>query len=358
MTETEGTKVRLESLELGRFLAAILVASFHYTETLLDLRNVTVFDRAFRGGHAGVEYFFVLSGFIIYFTHWRDLGNRGRLPSFAVKRAIRLYPAYLVVFALMAAASYILPGVVDAKISFPWVMPDALLLPIPSEPVLGVSWTLRREVIFYAIFAVLIWRPALGGAIFAFWQIGSLLVPLMRPELGEVWKPFADIYNFGFAAGVGIAWLVLRCPARHPTRYICAGSVALIILLALEWRLGRHLAVPGLALGKITSPLLYIAACALVIYGGASRDMVVKKTPSSVIACLGGSSYVLYLTHNPIGSLVARIAAGPPVLTFAIMIAAALTASIVAHLFFEKPALNVLRKVFFLGNGSGRSMPR
>jgi len=45
-------------------------------------------------GHAGVDFFFVLSGFIIFFVHGKDIGKPSRLPHYVWRRFIRIYPVY------------------------------------------------------------------------------------------------------------------------------------------------------------------------------------------------------------------------------------------------------------------------
>src|SRR5689334_16306076 len=81
---------RIVTLEVGRGVAALLVALFHCTGMYQKYFGTTVFDYAFHGGHSGVEYFFVLSGFIIYYMHANDIGQPERFGNFAVKRAIRI----------------------------------------------------------------------------------------------------------------------------------------------------------------------------------------------------------------------------------------------------------------------------
>src|ERR1700733_654168 len=93
---------RFGSLELGRGCAALLVILYHnggicekYFGSFPSLHT------PFRGGHAGVEYFFVLSGFIIYFAHAGDRGRSDRILDFVKKRAIRIVPMYWIVISLM-----------------------------------------------------------------------------------------------------------------------------------------------------------------------------------------------------------------------------------------------------------------
>lgn len=86
---------RLELLDYGRFLAAIFVVLFHYTvhsitsgkiDSTLYIESLTSFTRY---GYLGVEFFFMISGFVIF--HSSQNSTPGK---FAVSRAVRLYPLY------------------------------------------------------------------------------------------------------------------------------------------------------------------------------------------------------------------------------------------------------------------------
>ena len=65
--------------------------------------------RLFDFGHAGVEFFFVLSGFIILHIHWKDLGHPSRFSSFAGKRFLRIYPMYWLVLAAIIPVYFFSP---------------------------------------------------------------------------------------------------------------------------------------------------------------------------------------------------------------------------------------------------------
>jgi len=77
------------SLQIGRAVAALLVVLHHAT-----LGSRQFYDEAFGGfwgfGNIGVDFFFVLSGFIIYWAHKNDVGGRAQATLYGKKRFFRL----------------------------------------------------------------------------------------------------------------------------------------------------------------------------------------------------------------------------------------------------------------------------
>lgn len=87
----------LKSIQVGRGLASIAVAAFHLSITMGDVRygGEMLFRSWTNQGNLGVDFFFVLSGFIILFAHWNDIGNKNQITSYLFKRTIRVYPIYI-----------------------------------------------------------------------------------------------------------------------------------------------------------------------------------------------------------------------------------------------------------------------
>ena len=163
-------------LEIGRGIAALFITLFYATGFYEKYFGVSVFGNPFRGGHAGFEYFFVLAGFFIYTVHASDIGRPGRLRSFALKRAIHIYPMYWLVVGLLAAAMFAVPSLGAEKAITPGkALLDFLLIPREGALILPPAWALQREVIFYVAFGLLLLVPRLGMAVFIVWQAAILL---------------------------------------------------------------------------------------------------------------------------------------------------------------------------------------
>ncbi len=110
-------------------------------------------------GAAGVDVFFVLSGFImVYISRPYSDGNKTVL-DFIVRRLIRIYPLYALVTLYYAGHQTSVmynPGALFRSLLF---VPYEWKPGVP-EPVLGIAWTLYYEVLFYGYFAVSLF---LGG---------------------------------------------------------------------------------------------------------------------------------------------------------------------------------------------------
>ena len=163
---TVSTQKRLSGIEALRGIAATAVVFSHAARHVDKAFGAPGLITAFQAGHAGVDLFFVLSGFIILFVHRRDIGQPGRLQHYLGRRFNRVMPLYWLVLALTIGMS--VAGRHDAP-SLPWLLWSAALLPSLSEPLLGIAWTLQFEVVFYAAFAVLIVSRGAGLALLAVW---------------------------------------------------------------------------------------------------------------------------------------------------------------------------------------------
>ena len=102
---------RLPSLEIGRGLAALAVVMFHANA---GSRLVGGPDLHWmRALEHGVDFFFVLSGFIIFAAHADDIGKRGQILPYLLKRGIRLFPLLWLVVIGYAALRILAGDTVD-----------------------------------------------------------------------------------------------------------------------------------------------------------------------------------------------------------------------------------------------------
>jgi exopolysaccharide production protein ExoZ len=369
----------LASLEVGRGVAALLVVAYHLSEGCAQYFGALPLGFIFRGGHAGVEYFFVLSGFIIYYVHREDIGQGAALARFCKRRLIRIVPMYWLVISAMLVAFALHPQWGSSRsLDLGSIVMDYLLVPRAGTLVLPPAWTLQREAIFYAIFAMAIVAPRPGLTLFFAWQMAVLgraiaviagaapTHPLIEALLGA--------HNLGFLVGVSCAWLMLNRPTARPgtaTALAWLGALGLIGATATEW-LAPGPAGPGLAPGltgqslvalELGRSLAYSGSCGLLVYGFASRETCRPFRIPKALTLLGASSYAIYLLHEPLSSLFFKILVRLPVApfiapdwAFVIVAIAVVLVAACAHLAIEAPMTARLRAAFLSGARQERAV--
>lgn len=340
----------LPSLDLGRFAAAFLVVLFHSSFTVFNIVGKQPFDMALRGGHSGVEYFFVLSGFIIMYIHRRDGGHPKQLAGFARKRVIRIIPMLWLVLIPWGILKLTVPamGTNEPITPFGFVC-DLLLLPHSGGTVLGVTWTLLREAVFYLIFATFILNRRVGLGLLIAWQIG-VVAQMVHPffALGVQPGMLLGTVNIGFGAGMLIAWFMPNRVTNLGAPIITVGAALYAALLFVEWRIGGPVSLDYRPMGLILNPLLYTGAAAVLVVGMVAYDFSRPRASSALSKILGGSSYTLYLVHLPVGSVLIRAIKPlwhrvPSEALMIILASASVLVAIGVHVWIERPILEWLR---------------
>lgn len=341
---------KIRSLELGRFYAALLVVLFHNGGTVYNLTGSKPFNMLFRGGHSGVEYFFVLSGFIIMYVHRRDLGHADRIASFAEKRVIRLIPALWMIVIPWGLLKLLGPKVGTLEDVTPLgFLCELFLLPHGGGDVLGVLWTLRREVIFYLLFALAIANRRVGLTVLVGWQILVVVQMFTDFMIGIEPDMLLGTANLGFGAGMLIAWFMPRRPIAGGQIMLYGGIALFAGLMIAEWAMGGPVEGSYRAFGEDGSTLAYTAAAIIILLGMLSHDFGHPGETGRIAGLLGGSSYVLYLVHLPVASVSIRLLKPlwgivPSEILLILLTVAGILASVAFHLWLEQPVMAYLKR--------------
>jgi len=153
--ETSGSNIR--SMEGMRGFAVFLVFLTHYC-TLVEpwlskKHHIFGFETELHAiGNAGVDLFFVLSGYLIYGTL---ISRPQAFTAFMARRIKRIYPAFIIVFIAYCALSVVFPS--ESKIPqdapIVYLLENLLLLAgiFPIEPMVTVAWSLSYEMFYYLV---------------------------------------------------------------------------------------------------------------------------------------------------------------------------------------------------------------
>lgn len=288
----EGSSARdpLLSIQYLRGLAALMVVFHHaFTGSLTN-------DYADTGlmGAAGVDVFFVISGFIIWTTAGRTVQP---VLDFIKRRALRVYPVYWVTLSAWILLRLVVPDRLhNADVTAVTVPLSFLLVPHQHAvfnnfwPILVPGWTLQFEVFFYAVFATCLLLPAgpaRGRAVFL--AIGGLVALgfLFRPG-GAILSTYTNPLLLEFLAGVTLALLrpQLRWLGLSGGLVLLAGGIGLLAALHPSFEPQRWNRVLDWGIPAV-----------LVVAGGLALETVLARRPSWILLRLGDASYSLYLSH-------------------------------------------------------------
>jgi exopolysaccharide production protein ExoZ len=334
------------SIQAGRGMASVLVVAFHASGYIKDPRywNSLAVFRYLKGGGLGVEYFFVLSGAVIFLAHGKDIGRPSILATYCRKRFMRIYPIYWVVLALVVSEYILRPGLGAAYQTNPFVIISGfLLIHIESMQVnLPVAWTLFHEILFYSLFAVLIYRRKFGLLLLGSWCAMSVVTMTypMRPSLDEYL--FAPIHLL-FTLGIGVGWML----SHHKLPFARVAVTSGILMF-----MGAYIfASPGDSVAHLSpNDLAAGLGSALIILGLAAIEDEGGVTVPKFMLFLGNASYAVYLIHYPVMMFLApwlyrtlRHMVMPLSVPTLLLTIAGVAAGCALHVYVERPLLRRLK---------------
>lgn len=349
----------LPFLQIARGIAALIVVFHHITGSEQFYFGYSPFGGVFTAGWNAVDFFFVLSGFIIYYVHGKNLGQKQVWKSYLLKRLIRIYPIYWLIAILTLVLiitgnnSVSKTSLVDISSNPVYIFKSLFLFPQQTLPFLTVAWSLCYEVFFYIVFgfAILGGRKLLWIASFSYLAIfaGRFAYP---PAYG----PHSPLHFLGssfhieFIMGVLAAWYFkTRRHTGHGMQFWIPG----VLIFAGTW--AGSLLLPH-ALGKFSmySRFFYGAASAYIILGIAAFKTGNKGGVQRFSLLLGDSSYTLYLIHPVMLGILFKAAARmgfhaneSPWFNygvFALATTLCIMAGFLIHSWIEKPVLTFLNK--------------
>jgi exopolysaccharide production protein ExoZ len=251
-------------------------------------------------GHSGVDIFFALSGALIYEVVLRRQAPYG---EFLRRRAQRIYPAFLAVFALYVAllfvdpASHLPHGTARAGL---FLVANALLIPgiVPIEPLISVAWSLSYEFAFYILLPILVYKLAFRQRSTRS-RVLWMCVPALALITAALIHPLAHKRMLMFLAGM---WAF---EARNSTwfrsRLTRRAELAVMLLFALSF--------PAIVVCSATPSgpdiwswsalgVLFVTDFWIVLYVTGFDGWLKSLCSITALRWLGNISYSFYLLHG------------------------------------------------------------
>jgi peptidoglycan/LPS O-acetylase OafA/YrhL len=316
------SKPHFEILDGLRGVAAIVVVLFHIGEAYSDPLDPSS-KLFFNHGYLAVDFFFVLSGFVMgyaYDDRWKN--GRMTLASFFKRRLIRLHPMVVfgVLFGAMTfyfCASPTFPLVAETPVWKVLLYVILGMLLIPTSPSMdirgwqetytfnGPCWTLILEYIANVLYALVIRR-------FPKWALGLLVgraacatihLTLTNGDVSGGWTLDAYHQHIGFVRLVypffaGLLLYRVGKLGSVPKAFLWC-SLLVIVLLALP-RGGCYDDLAGTKwMNGIYEALVIIVLFPLIVWMGASGK-IKSRMGAKLCKWLGDISYPIYLINYPI----------------------------------------------------------
>jgi len=297
---------RLESIQGLRGIAALLVLFFHMASFQRQMAEGNAHDVAlvsgiWDNGWAGVDLFFVISGFIMVYVT-RNTGQSFKdVRRFIISRVTRIYPLWWVCAGIMTLyfwMTYGMPAAPDriagAREAMTYAVKSFMLIPQKAEPILGLGWTLIHEMFFYIVFACLLFLPRkhLPFALM-FWAVLTVIgAQFIRPAAygRTIAELAASPLSLEFIAG-GFAGYCASINKIFKPKLLFILGIALASLGFLFFP------DDGKQLYTVFRVAIFTVPFVCLTYGWVGCELKESWKVPIWLSRLGDWSYSLYLTH-------------------------------------------------------------
>ena len=322
-TKTKDSKPHYALLDGLRGVAALLVVWYHIFEGFQFAGNKPVID-FINHGYLAVDFFFILSGFVVGYAYDNRWGKTLTLGGFFRRRLIRLQPM-VIMGAVIGAVSFLLSGMErwDGTHATLWLtflafVCGCLMLPalpgMPREvrgngemfPLNGPCWSLFFEYVGNIVYALFIRR------------LSTRLLALLSFTLccALTWFAVTDQSGYG---SIGVGWTVDRTNILGGSlRMLCPFTMGLLlsrIFKPIHYARGAFWTSAALLLIIFHVPYIYSdgalslngmfeAACIIAVfplvvwYAASGKTTDIAST--RICRFLGDISYPLYIVHYPL----------------------------------------------------------
>lgn len=346
-------RTELASVQYLRALAALFVVYFHTAVYNARFPWPDALPRGF--GAAGVDMFFVISGFIMMMV----TATRPTSPSsFLRRRVLRIVPLYWGVTLAVAVLALVYPtAMLENMLTAPHLILSMLFLPHANPltgaitPFFKIGWTLNYEMYFYVLFAVCLCLRSPASRLLAlagYAACVSLVFLAIDPKIA-VLRVYLNPIIFEFVMGAAIGYLYL---GGHFVRLgsgialaVCAASVVALLTFPVD---------------DASRLFLKGAPAAALLCGLLALEARGRLPRIGWLLLLGDASYSMYLVH-PIVETLFRVATWPvqalvgsSILGPLATVLAVLTSVLAGVLVYRVIELPLLKFLLSRGNALGR----
>lgn len=287
-----GHPSRFDTLQALRALAACTVAFFHTVDFASRYTHDMPgwFGKMNFIGPAGVDLFFVISGFVMFYTT-RDLPRSGAsVRRFMLRRILRIVPLYWLLTTVMVALLLLLPQAFNRLTIYPLhALASYFFIPMYNSagepfPVLGLGWSLNYEMYFYVVMACLLLtrRRLLWLALFF---VPCVLYGYLCPPETLAYQMITGPQLLEFVMG-GAAAEYIRLHSSGKPHMAAMVGVGVLAFGVAHFHTLDPLRVVPIGLGA-----------SLIVFGLAAMENQRRARVPQWLVALGDASYAIYLGH-------------------------------------------------------------
>lgn len=340
---SENKAGRLSMVQVSRGIAILFVLIGHlnilyYSKFQYDWFYMGRWERT-----GGVDFFFIVTGFMIYYLYHRHIGVKSKAHEFLIKRLIRIYPL-LWIFTVVTIILFTLFPSLGKGYTTEEIVKSLILLPM-KEPIISSAWSLSHVMFFYILFACLMFSPKVFKPILIGWATATVFIELVFSEVASFLFSFSTLE---IVCGSLVAYLMLNYKLGYSTHMIILGFAGYLFV----WLNNVY------AFAAIHAPLLYCLFSMLIMLGISIKDRKIREIPKS-LSLMGDASYSIYITHGPFLQLYIIIFQKLHVigslgyfLSMCLVILCTVLSACAVYKLIEKPMSKKLRSMVF-----GRSKP-
>ncbi|TYS67178.1 acyltransferase [Sutcliffiella horikoshii] len=329
---------KLSILQVAKVFAILLVVIGHVNTLFYRNFNFDWFGLGSWERIGGVDFFFVVTGFMIYYIYHRHFGVKGKTREFLIKRFIRIYPLYWLFTFLLLGIAALFPVLHDPY-NLEQIWKSFLLF--PTQPILTSAWSLSHVIFFYIMFSLVILQPKIFKPIMIFWVMVTIL---LKSGLFTQWDTF--LFSFStleIVSGSFIAYIYMSFNLKQfATTFLVVGLIGYCFI----WVNNVYFLIP-----VYYAPVFYCFFALLIVLGISIKDRTERQIPSSLVF-LGDASYSIYIAHGPFLILYMLLFRETLLLSIlgytvsmVIIIVLSIASSCLVYVWIEKPLNTYLKRI-------------
>ncbi|MES2808150.1 MAG: acyltransferase [Bacteroidota bacterium] len=286
-------------IQIFRGIAALMVVVHHTYGSFAHFHhiNIPLLKYVASVGKYGVDFFFVLSGFIITYTSFKYGGNYKEIKKYLFNRFVRIYIPYWPIGILMALLYLQFSSYSHGNRTISWIA--SLFLYPDGKPALSVAWTLMYELVFYALFIIFFLSKKVWYWFVLIWVSIILYCNVYLLSLNiQLFTIFTNHYNLEFILGFLIAFGLRKGLRFNYHLTLLAAISCLGLFLYLTYFNVKTIPFLNNIVFAITGTLfIKLAVC--------YWDRRISS--AGLFMLIGNATYSIYLVHNPLQALLVRL---------------------------------------------------